>query len=150
MSLDLILEFVHHLAVFGLVAVIAAEFVLIAPGMGAARLNQVGALDGAYGGLATLVIVAGFARVFWGDAGAGFYVANWVFWGKIVLFVIVALLSIQPTIEIVRWRRAAKADPAFTAPADGVARVRRFFLAEFAVLAFIPIFAAMMARGIGL
>jgi putative membrane protein len=150
MSLDLILEFIHHVSVFSLVGVIAAEFVLIAPGLGGQRLDQVSALDGAYGGLATLIILAGFARVIWGDAGWQFYVFNWVFWGKIALFVAVGLLSVPPTIQISRWRREAKADPSFAAPAAGVARIRTFFLAEFALLFFIPIFAAMMARGIGL
>ena len=148
--LDLVLEFIHHLAVFGIVGTLAAEFVMLAPGVGGVRLQRLGALDGLYGGLATLVILAGFARVIWGDAGWDFYVLNWVFWTKIVLFVIVGLLSVPPTIAIARWRRDAKADPSFAIPADGVARLRRFFIAEFAVLAAIPIVAAIMARGIGL
>jgi putative membrane protein len=148
--LDLILEFVHHLAVFSLVSVLAAEFVMIVPGLGGRRLQLVGALDGVYGGLAGLIVIAGFARVFWGDAGAAFYIGNWVFWTKIVLFVIVGLLSIRPTMVIVGWRRAAKADPNFAVAADGVAAVRPWFIAEVVVIAFIPIFAAMMARGIGL
>jgi len=132
--LDLVLEFIHHLAVFGIVGTLAAEFVMLAPGVGGVRLQR----------------LAGFARVIWGDAGWDFYVLNWVFWTKIVLFVIVGLLSVPPTIAIARWRRDAKADPSFAIPADGVARLRRFFIAEFAVLAAIPIVAAIMARGIGL
>lgn len=148
--LDLVLEFIHHLAVFGIVAVIAAEFALITPGVTGPSLQRLGMLDGVYGGLATLVLVAGFARVIWGDAGWEFYVLNWVFWTKIALFVVVGLLSIPPTIAIARWRKAGREDAAFAVPADGVAGIRRYFLAEFAVLAFIPIFAAMMARGIGL
>jgi putative membrane protein len=150
MPLDLILEFIHHIAVFSLVGVISAEFFLISPGLSGARLNTVGALDGAYGVLAGLIVIAGFARVIWGDAGWAFYVMNWVFWTKIALFVGVGLLSIRPTIEIVRWRRAATADAAFAVNAEAVAGVRRWFAAEFALLLFIPIFAAMMARGIGL
>lgn len=150
MSLDLILEFIHHLAVFGLVAALGAEFALLQPGVTGARLQQVGRLDGVYGGLAALVIIAGAARVVWGDAGWQFYVMNWVFWGKMALFVAVGLLSIRPTIEIARWRRAGAADPGFAVPADGVAGLRRFFIAQFVLIALIPIFAAMMARGIGL
>ncbi|MEO6396359.1 MAG: DUF2214 family protein [Devosia sp.] len=150
MSLDLILEFVHHLSVFSLVGVAAAEFVLLAPGLSGERLELLGRLDGAYGGLAALILIAGFARVLWGDAGWAFYVLNWVFWVKIGLFVLVGLLSIRPTLDILNWRRAAAGDPAFAVPADAIAGARRFFIAEFALLAFIPIFAAMMARGIGL
>jgi len=148
--LDLVLEFIHHLAVFGIVGVLAAEFAMLTPGLAGPKLQRLGALDGVYGGLAGLVVIAGFARVIWGDAGWQFYVLNWVFWTKIGLFVVVGLLSVPPTIAIARWRRAGRTDPSFAVPADGVARLRRYFFAEFAVLAFIPIFAAVMARGIGL
>jgi putative membrane protein len=150
MSLDLILEFAHHLSVFSLIAIVAAEFVLIVPGLGGAALARVGRLDSAYGGVATLIIVVGFLRVFFGDAGSGFYITNPVFWTKIGLFVLMGILSVPPTLAILRWRREAKTNPGFGAPADAVARVKRFFLAEFVVFAFIPIAAAMMARGIGL
>jgi putative membrane protein len=150
MSLDLILEFIHHIAVFGLVGLLAAEFVLVRPGLSGGTLRQLGALDGAYGGFSTLVILAGVARVIWGDAGWEFYVMNWVFWGKMALFVGVGVLSIRPTMQFVRWRRAAAADASYTPPAAEIAHVRKWMLAEFAVLFVIPIFAAMMARGIGL
>jgi putative membrane protein len=148
--LDLILEFIHHVAVFGLVGVAAAEFAMIAPGLGGSKLMRLAALDGVYGGLAGLIVIAGFARVFLGDAGSAFYLGNLVFWTKITLFVIVGLVSIRPTLVIQRWRRAAQADPNFAVSDEGVSQVRPWFLAEFALLAFIPIFAAMMARGIGL
>jgi putative membrane protein len=147
MSLDLLLEFVHHLAVFALVGVLSAEFAMLRSGIAGARLVQLATLDAVYGGLAGLIVVAGAARVIWGDAGWAFYVLNWVFWGKMVLFAGVGLLSIRPTLKILGWRRAG---PEFTPPAPEIAGVRRWLLAEFALLAFIPIFAAMMARGIGL
>lgn len=148
--LDLLLEFAHHLAAFALVGVLVAEYMMIAPGLSGERLRRVGMLDAAYGGLATLIVVVGFARVFWGEAGYAFYVMNWVFWAKIALFVAVAILSIQPTLMVLTWRRAARADPAFAVPAPIAARLRRVLLGELVLFAFIPIFAAMMARGIGL
>lgn len=150
MSLDLILELIHHVSVFGLVGVVAAEYALIRPGLAGEQLRRVGRLDGAYGALAALVVLAGVARVIWGDAGWQFYVMNWTFWTKMALFVAVGVLSIRPTIAIARWRRAGAADPSFAVPAEAVAGLRRFFVAQFALIAFIPIFAALMARGIGL
>lgn len=150
MSLDLILEFIHHVSVFSLVGVLAAEFTLLQTGLSGRRLQILGALDGAYGGLATLIILAGAARGIWGDAGWPFYVMNWTFWTKMVLFVAVGVISIKPTIAIARWRRAGAADSSFAIPADGASGLRGYYYAQFAVLAFIPIFAALMARGIGL
>lgn len=148
--LDIVLELAHHVAVFSLVAVLAIEFAMVVPGLTDDRLQQVGRLDGVYGALAGLIIIVGFARVIWGDAGWQFYVFNWVFWAKMALFLAVGLLSIRPTLEIARWRRKGKADHAFIVPLHEIDLVRRYFVYEFIVLAFIPIFAALMARGIGL
>jgi putative membrane protein len=60
-----------------------------------------------------------------------------------------ALLSIIPTIQIIRWRRALTADSAFLPAAPDIAGVRRFLWAEAVFFAFIPAFAAAMARGYG-
>lgn len=148
--LDLILEFIHHVAVFSLVGVLAAEFVLIQPGLAGERLSRVLVLDALYGGLAFLIVVVGVSRVIWGDAGWEFYVYNWTFWVKMGLFLAVGLISIGPTLAIQRWRKARGAEPGFAVAGEAVAGLRRYFVAQFALIAFIPIFAALMARGIGL
>lgn len=149
--LDIILEFAHHLAVFGLVGVFFAEFFLLTQGdVGGARLNTVGRLDAAYGGLAGFIILVGVSRVIWGYAGWEFYVMNWTFWVKMALFVLAGALSARPTMAILGWRRTAASDPGYVVPAAEIAAVRGYFTAGFAALAGIPIFAALMARGIGL
>lgn len=147
--LDLVLAIAHHLAVFSLAAILAAELALLRPGIAGSRLQQLGRLDGAYGGVAMLVIVVGVLRVAFGGVDAGYYLANPVFWMKMAAFAGVGLLSIQPTIALTGWRRSGKADPAFTPPADGIARSRRFLFAEVGVFVLIPVFAAAMARGYG-
>ncbi len=147
--LDLILAIAHHLAVFTLVAVFAAEFVLLRPGLQGRRVLQLGAIDGAYGAAAGLVVVVGIVRVIFGAAGWEYYVGNWVFWAKMVAFVLMGLASIPGTIAIARWGRAAKADAAFVPPADEIGRARRMLFVQAALLVFIPSFAAAMARGYG-
>lgn len=146
---DLILAIAHHLAVFTLVAIFAAEFALLRPGIEGKRLAQLGALDRAYGGMAMLVIVVGILRVIFGAAGWEYYVGNWVFWAKMVAFAGVGLASIQPTGAILRWRRAATVDAGFTPVAAEVSASRRFLYLQAALLVFIPSFAAAMARGYG-
>jgi putative membrane protein len=68
----------------------------------------------------------------------------------VLVFGIVALLSIVPTIRILAWRRALKSDHAFSPPPDEIGRVRRFLAFELMVFPLIPIFAAAMAMGYGL
>ena len=146
---DLILAIAHHLAVFSLVAIFAAEFALLRPGIDGRRLSQLAAIDGTYGAVAGLVIIVGILRVVFGAAGVGYYLVNGVFWMKMAAFLGVGLLSIGPTIAIIGWRRQAKADPGFAPDAAAISSVRRYLYAEIVLLAFILAFAAAMARGFG-
>ena len=148
--LDLALTIGHHLAFFSVAALLAMELVILRPGIAGQRLRELGGLDMAYGIAAGLALIFGFARVFFGDTAADFYLANPVFWAKIGAFVVVGALSAPPTIAILGWRRAARADAGFTPPHAEIARARRFFHIEAVVFVLIPIFAAAMANGIGL
>ena len=147
---DLVLAILHHLLILSLAGLLAAELVLLKPAVSGAGLRTLGAVDAGYGATAGLILVVGFCRVFLGAKGSTFYLENPVFWAKIAAFGVVGLLSILPTIAILKWRKQAKADPAFTPPAAEVARTRRVLVLELAVFALIPIFAAAMARGYGL
>lgn len=147
MTIDLLVAIAHHLAVFSLVGVLAAEFALLRPGLSGTRIGQLARLDAAYGALAGLVIVAGVLRVSFGASGWDYYLSNHAFWGKMAAFVLAGLLSIVPTIAMRKWARAAQAEADYTVPARELTNSRRFLHGEMAVLALIPIFAAIMARG---
>ncbi len=147
---DLILAIAHHLAVFTLFGVLLAEIVLLRPGIAGDRLRQIGTIDAIYGAAAGLVLVIGVLRVLLGDKGADYYMHNWAFWLKMAAFVVVGLLSVPPTIAILGWRRKLAADPGFVPGADIVARLRLCLTGELVAFAFIPAFAAAMARGYGI
>ena len=147
LDLDLTFAILHHVAVFTLVGIIAAEFALLRPGLAGSRLSQLASIDRLYGVAASVVVVIGILRVFFGGKGWEFYVASDMFWGKMAAFVIVGLLSIQPTIALGRWAKALKADAGFVPPAGEIAKSRKFLNAEVLILVLIPIFAAAMARG---
>ena len=147
---DLILAIAHHLAVFTLFGVLLAEIVLLRPGIAGDRLRQIGMIDAIYGAAAGLVLVIGVLRVLFGDKGADYYMHNWAFWLKMAAFVVVGLLSVPPTIAILGWRRKLAADPGFVPGADIVARLRLLLTGELVAFAFIPAFAAAMARGYGI
>jgi putative membrane protein len=144
---DLIFAILHHLGVFTLVGIIAAEFALLRPGVAGPLLGRLARIDRLYGASAALVVVIGILRVFYGAKGWEYYVASPSFWAKMVAFLLVGLLSIQPTIALFRWSTTLKQQPGFTPPAAELATSRKFIHAEVALLALIPIFAAAMARG---
>lgn len=147
MPVDLILTIAHHLVVFSLVGLFAAEFTLLRPGLEGARIGQLARLDAAYGAVAGLVVVVGVLRVLFGAAGWEYYAATHAFWGKMGAFLIVRLLTIPPTLAIRQWQAAYRADTGFSPDAAAIRRNRRFLHIQAGFLLLIPIFAAIMARG---
>lgn len=147
---DLILAILHHLFAFGLAAVLAAEIAMVRPGMTAADLRRLGIVDAHYGLLALLIVIAGALRVAYGIKGPEAYLPNAMFWAKMAAFALVALLSIPPTLSMLRWRRKVRIEPAFAPFKDEIERVRAWLIAEAAVFVLIFVFAALMARGYGL
>ena len=142
--LDLGLAIVHHITVFGLVALLAMEWVMLRDAtVDPARLTRV---DAGYGLVAGLAVVIGICRVIWGGKGWAFYEANPFFWAKMGLFVLMALVSIGPTLLFIRWRRAAAGAEAFTPPAPEMKRARTWVRLEALLLILLLGCAAAMAR----
>jgi putative membrane protein len=149
MTTDAWLAIAHHLAVFGLAGVIAAEWALVRRAMTAADVRRLARVDLAYGAIAAAVIVAGVARVIWGAKPAEFYTESATFWMKMTAFGAMGLLSIRPTIRYAGWRKALDGDPTALPSEEAVGWARRMINLQLAVFVLIPVFAALMARGIG-
>ena len=146
MAADYILAVLHHALVFSIVAILAIEIALMRPGIGAEQIKRLGGYDIAYGVTAGLILIVGFVRVFYGAKGSEYYFGNHYFWAKISAFIIVGLISIAPTMRIRDWGRQARRDPAFVAPDDEVAIMRRLMHAEGLFLLLLIMFAVAMAR----
>jgi len=147
MPVDLLLTIAHHLSVFTLVGIFAAEFALLRPGLSGPRISQLAKLDAAYGAVAGLVIVVGVLRVMFGAAGWEYYVSSHAFWSKMGAFLIMGLLTIPPTLAIRKWQGAFKADAGYSPDTAAIRSNRRFLHIQAGFLLLIPIFAAIMARG---
>lgn len=142
--LDPGLAILHHILVFGLVALLAMEGLMLRDAtVDPARLVRV---DGRYGLVAGLVVAIGVCRVIWGGKGWAFYEANPFFWGKVGLFLALGLVSIGPTLLFIRWRKTAAGAVAFTPPADELKRARTWVGLEALLLVPLLACAAVMAR----
>ena len=130
--------FLHHLAAFALVAGIVVEFVLIRQELNAALARRLALADMVVGLSALVLLVAGLLRVFYFEKGAAFYFANTAFVAKVALFVLVAVLSIYPTLKFFAWRR--NPDPA------AVPAVRRILHLELVGVVLILLCAALITR----
>jgi putative membrane protein len=144
-----LLAFVHHLAAFTLVAAVAVELVLLRDDLTVASARRLLAVDAVLGGAAGVVLAAGLLRVFYFEKGASFYFQNAAFLAKLALFIVVALLSIYPTVQYLSWRTALREGRAPTIEAARMRRIRRLVHWELAGIAVLILCAALMARGIG-
>jgi uncharacterized membrane protein len=55
---------------------------------------------------ALTALATGLLRLFFYSKGVDFYVGNPFFWVKMALYVIIATLSIKPTLTFIRWKRS--------------------------------------------
>jgi putative membrane protein len=146
MTTDLILAVLHHVAVFGLVATLMGEALLLRRGVGPADIPLISRLDMRYGIIAGVVIAIGAARVIWGAKGWAYYQDNPWFWAKMACFGAIAVISIAPTLRFVKWRVSLRADPAFAPDPSDVSAVQRLVGLQALFIVLILIFAAAMAR----
>ncbi|AUL16560.1 DUF2214 family protein [Bordetella bronchiseptica] len=146
---DALLAWLHYLAIFVLIVLMTAEAVLLRPGMSAQSVGRLALYDRLYLASALAVLATGVLRLTLGAKGAAFYMANPWFHAKIGLFVLIALCSIPPTLAFLSWKKQSLSQPGFT-PADAdIRRARRWVMIESHLFIFLPLFAVLMARGIG-
>jgi putative membrane protein len=142
--------FLHHVAAVTLVAALAIEYVLIKGELTIASARKLQLADLAFGVSAGVVLVIGSLRVFYFEKGPSYYFHSAPFIGKLSLFVLIGLLSIYPTVQFLSWRSSLKARRVPVVEARTLRTIRAVVHLELAAVVFILLFAALMARGMGL
>jgi putative membrane protein len=148
MARDALLHYAHFLCIFFLASLLAGEVILLKRSLSGDRIGQLQSVDRWYGISAALVIVTGLLLVFFGLKGSAYYTHNGIFWLKMALFVIIALISIVPTVEYLRWNQRLAADGSITLGDREYRRLRGLLWVQVGLLVFIPLCAALMANGI--
>lgn len=141
--------FLHHVAAFALVAALAIEFVLIKGELTAANARGIVVADLVFGVSAGVVLVVGLLRVFYFEKGANYYFQSAPFIAKLSLFVIVALLSIYPTVQFLSWKKSLDRGQHPAVNERSLGKIRRLVHWELAAIVVLILCAALMARGIG-
>src|SRR5438046_210262 len=107
-----LMAFLHHLFAFTLTSCLVYEFIAYRKGMTIEEARRIQRVDLVYGISAGLLLVVGLLRVFFFEKGVNFYIHSPFFWVKMTAFLIVGLLSIDPTIRYIRWNNTLKEDNA--------------------------------------
>ena len=149
MWLDAALAYLHYAAIFTLFSFLTVQAMLLRRPLDRPTVQLLGRADAWAAGAAGATLITGFLRAGFGAKGGDFYFNAWPIYVKIALFVVVGLMTIKPTLAYIRWRKGYEADPAFAVPAAEHATMRKIVMAEVHLGALIPIFAVIMARGLG-
>lgn len=139
-----LVKYLHFLSILVLFAALVAEHLLLAVRMTRAELARVAVVDAFYGISAVGALATGAVMLFWVGKGSAFYLGSWIFHLKLGLFFTAALISIWPTLKLIRLRRG---DPADTVdvPKALIMCVRL----ELLLVALIPLTAVLAVAGYG-
>jgi putative membrane protein len=142
-----LVAFLHHLIAFALVTTVLLQNIILRNKVDQKSINQLRMIDAIYGISAALILVVGFLRVYYFEKGSAYYFSSNAFILKMIFFVIVGLLSIFPTLRISKWSKEFKRDTHFILELKSYQKIKLVKRIELCLLFFIPLFAALMARG---
>jgi putative membrane protein len=140
--------FLHHIAAFVVVGALMVELVVLRNELTIPSARSVLRMDMAYGVAALVLLAAGFVRVFYTEKGSMYYFSSGPFLVKLALFIVVAVLSIYPTVKFMSWRKALREQRVPDFDAGTRRKVRLLIHVELTLILVIILMAIMMARGI--
>src|ERR1700757_1994985 len=108
-TMTTLFAFLHHLCAFTLVAAVAIEFTLIKQELTLASARRLQVTDLVLGVAAGFLLAIGLVRVFFLEKGPEYYWHSHAFLTKFALFIIIAFVSVIPTLEFLSWRGATQA-----------------------------------------
>jgi len=141
---DFIVRYIHFIGIIVLASMLSIQNVLLKAEVGNSTLKKLVRIDTVYGISAAITFIAGM--LLWLSVGKPkeFYSANPIFHAKMGIFVLVALLSVVPTLFLLKNRKTTE---------DTIAvpkYVRIIKHVEMSFLVVLPLLAVLIAKGIGL
>jgi putative membrane protein len=145
MTLEIFLRYIHFISIFAIVGSLVSEHLLLKNSLTRAEIARLSRIDAVYG-IAALTLLAAGLTLWLSGIGKPtvFYSKNWIFHIKITCYVLIALLSIYPTVFFIKNRKGEPEE--IIAVPKSIFWMLRF---ELLLLFIIPLLAGLMARGIG-
>lgn len=144
MTTEIILRYLHFISIFAIVGSLTAEHLLLKKEMTPSELGRVAKIDAVYGLAALTLLTVGLTLWLGGISKPSvYYTKNWIFLTKVLLFSLIGILSIYPTVFFLKNR--SKGDERIQIPPAIFWMLR----IELLLLFIIPLMAGLMARGVG-
>ena len=145
MTADILVRYLHFVSIFILVAAVLGQHLILRGTITRALVGKAQKLDIAYAIAVVVVLGTGLLQWFVVGKPADFYSSNPVFHTKVLLFLLIGLVSIYPSVYLGKNRKGDP-DELITIPPGIVWSVR----VELVILFLMPLLATLMARGIGI
>ncbi|MDH4259270.1 MAG: DUF2214 family protein [Gammaproteobacteria bacterium] len=140
-----------HLVAVGLaVGLLLSEYWLCLRIPDRLQVRLLGTADLGYFLALTGSVATGLARVLFFGQDTAFYIANRLFWLKIVIFIAIGLIALIPTRQYIRWNREARTAPAFAPLTRELERVRGSLVLQLGLMLLLPLLSILVAGGHGL
>ena len=141
---EIIVRYLHFIGIMCVMASLVAEHLLVSREASPKQLQRLSVINTIYGISIVLVFLTGFLTWFVvGLKPTEYYTSNWLFHIKVTLFVIVALLSIHPTMFLMKNKRSQ--EETIQTPKSIVMVIRLQLL----LMLILPLLAVLMSRGYG-
>ncbi len=147
--MNALIAFLHHIAFVIIMLILSAEMLILKQPLTLASARKIQIYDAISGLSAILILIIGGLRVMYFEKGADYYMHSAPFIAKMILFIIVGLISIHPTVTFIKWGKSLKQGIAPTLTDTQNRKLRMIIHVELTLLALIILCAAMMAKGIG-
>ena len=146
MAWPIIVAWIHYVSIMLMIASLLGEHLLLKPELAMTEAKAIQRLDIVYGASATVVLVSGILRMFL-EKGAAYYNQHIGFHLLVGIFVVVAVLSIYPTLVFLRWRAETRAGRGQRLASDQFRKIQMIVRVEMTLLLLAPFFATWMAHG---
>ncbi len=146
--MELFIPYLHFLSIMVLMGSLITEHILLKPSLIKEQIKSLATVDLIYGISAILVLTTGILRWFVYGKGYDFYMGTPIFHIKLTLFIILGILSIFPTIKILKWKKSIKNNTEPDINEKSVKKLLMYVRIELLIVAIIPLLAVMIARGV--
>lgn len=141
---EIFFRYLHFIGIMSLASTLVMQHLILSSQVTKEQLKKIAFIDIIYGISAGLTLIAGLVLWLWVGKDASFYSTNWVFHLKISIFVLIALVSIYPTIFFIKSKK--NSDDNIKVPKIIIMLIRM----ELALVFLVPILGALIAQGSGL
>lgn len=143
-----ITAYLHYLGFMVAFAALVIEHQTVKENLSLKEAWRISIADAIYGVSATMILITGILRVMYFGKGTDYYLSNPAFYVKVGIFALVSLLSLYPTFVFVSWIKSLRDSRPPDLELAQAKRLSWLIRIELTGFILIPLFAAIMARGI--